>query len=268
MEVLYFSKNAKSLHFGEYPAKVHWPEVPDPVSNPCCQLVADIIGKDYALVDLAPIRSKGLSGDIKFKEIRKELMQDSGYTKALEVYFKCSIEYFNVATVFPVWGQEMAKLMPVFNLDVILFPMAHPSGHGKRSCPSHHLKVILDLQTVQATIISPTNVQEYLRVILSDEAKRVEAHKNTLEELGMQHEALLLRRSAILHLVELEWSKRIELIVLLKERHVKRKILEIFFCVSLRFRNAQVITTGIEKIAVALHSDFAPHDLRTDLFCG
>ncbi len=56
--------------------------------------------------------------------------------------------------------------------------------------------------------------------------------------------------------MELEWSKRIELIVLLKELQVKTKILEIFFCVSLRFRNAQVITKGIEKIAVALHNDF------------
>ena len=86
MEVLYFRKDAKSLHFGEYPAKVHWPAVPDPVSNPCCRRVADVIGKNYALVDVMPMRSKGLSGAISFTAIIKELMKNGAYVRALKVY--------------------------------------------------------------------------------------------------------------------------------------------------------------------------------------
>jgi hypothetical protein len=76
LKVLFFAKGEKSLHFGEYPAKVHWPGVPDPVSNPCCRRVADVIGQNYALVDLLPIRSKGLSGEVSFKGLTQELLMD------------------------------------------------------------------------------------------------------------------------------------------------------------------------------------------------
>ncbi len=178
LEVLFSAKDSKSLHFGEYPAKVHWHQVPDPVSNPCCRRVADVIRKKYALLDVLPIRSKGLSGDISFKNLTQELLKDGKYVQALKIYFKCSIKYFSAATVFPIWGQA--------NIGVELLPMAHPSGHGQRSNPTHLAKVQHDLQTVLAHIISPHDIQGYLRILASDEAIRFEAHVKELELLGMR----------------------------------------------------------------------------------
>ncbi len=205
LEVLFFAKGAKSLHFGEYPAKIRWPGVPDPVSHPCCRRFADVIGKKYALVDLLPIRSKGLSGDISFKGLTQELLIDDEYVQALKVYFKCSIEYFSAATVFPVWGQANAKLVSKLDISVDLLPMA---GHGQRSNPTHLAKVRNDLQTVLAHIISPHDIQGYLQIFASNEAVRVTAHVKDLKALGMRPQVLQSLRPTILRLVEQEWIKR------------------------------------------------------------
>jgi hypothetical protein len=146
LEVLFFAKGAKSLHFGECPAKVHWSGVPDPVSNPCCRQVADVNGKNYALVDLLPIRSKGLSGDISFKGLTQKLLIDDEYVQALKVYFKCSIEYFSAATVFPVWGQANAKLVSKLDIGADLLPIPPTSQRCdttfKQSSPTSSVHTI------------------------------------------------------------------------------------------------------------------------------
>jgi hypothetical protein len=240
LEVLFFAKGSKSLHFGEYPAKVHWPGVPDPVSNPCCRRVADVLGKNYALVDLLPMRSKGLSGDISFKNIAQELLKDGKYVQALTIYFKCSIEYFSAATVYPVWGQANAKLVSKLDIGVDLLSMAHPSGHGQRSNPTHLATVRHDLQTVLAHIISPHDIQGYLQILASDEAIRVTAHVKDLKALGMRPKVLQSLRPTILHLMEQEWVKRIELVSFLNKQRVKKETLELFFCASLRFNSASL----------------------------
>jgi hypothetical protein len=67
LKVLFFAKGSKSLHFGEYPAKVHWPQVPEPVSNSCCRQVADVTGKKYALVDLLPMRAEACPAKFPLK---------------------------------------------------------------------------------------------------------------------------------------------------------------------------------------------------------
>ncbi len=258
MEVFYFSKDAKSLHFGEYPAKVHWPTVPDPVSNPCCRRVADVIGKKYALVDVMPMRSKGLSGDISFTVIIKELMKDGAYVRALEIYLKYSIQYFSAATVFPVWGQVNAKLVSALSIGVELLPMAHPSGHEQRSSPTHYAKVLHDLlQTVIAHVISPHDIEGYMQSLVSIEAERVKAHRKDIDALGMRSHELVLLRPAILHLVEQEWVKRIELVSFLKEQSVKTETLEVFFCASsIRYKSVQDIKKGITDFACDIRHDF------------
>jgi hypothetical protein len=98
--------------------------------------------------------------------------------QALTIYFKCSIKYFSAAIVFPVWGQANAKLVSDLDIGVELLPMVHPSGHGQRSNPTHFVKVQHDLQMVLAHIISPHDIQGYLRSLASIEAIRVEAHVN------------------------------------------------------------------------------------------
>jgi hypothetical protein len=256
LEVLFFAKGSKSLHFGEYPAKVHWPQVPDPVSNPCCRRVADVLGKNYALVDLLPMRSRGLSGDISFKNVTQELLKDGKYVQALTIYFKCSIEYFSAAMVFPVWGQANAKLVSKLDIGVNLLPMAHPSGHGQRRNPTHFAKIQYDLQMVLAHINSPHDIKGYLRSLASAEAIRVEKHVKDLEALEMRSQVLLSLRPTILHLVEQKWVKRIELASFLKQRKVKVETLELFFCASLRLQSVQGIKKGIANFVGAIHNDF------------
>ncbi len=135
-------------------------------------------------------------------------------------------------------------------------PIAHPSGHGQRRNPTHFAKVQHDLQIVLAHIISPHDIQGYLRSLASIEAIRVEAHVKDLEALEMRPQVLLSLRPTILHLVEQEWVKRIELASFLKERKVKVETLELFFCASLRLQSVQGIKKGIADFVGALHNDF------------
>jgi hypothetical protein len=167
----------------------------------------------------------------------------SAYVQTLKVYFKCSIEHFSAATVFPVWGQANSKLVSNLDIGVELLPMAHPSGHGHRRNPTHFAKVQHDLQMVLAHIISPHDIKGYLRCLVSVEAIRVEKHVKELEALEMRSQVLLSLRPTILHLVEQEWVKRIELASFLKQRKVSVETLELFFCASLRLQSVQ----GIKK---------------------
>jgi hypothetical protein len=134
--------------------------------------------------------------------------------------------------------------------------MAHPSGHGQRSNPTHLATVRHDLQTVLAHIISPHDIQGYLQILASDEAIRVTAHVKDLKALGMRPKVLQSLRPTILHLVEQEWVKRIELVSFLNKQRVKKETLELFFCASLRFNSVQVIKKGIADFVGALHGDF------------
>ncbi len=77
-----------------------------------------------------------------------------------------------------------------------------------------------------------------------------------IEELGMRPEELVLLRPAILHLVEQEWIKRIELVSFLKAQSVKTETLETFFCASLHFKSVQCIKKGIADFVCALRHDF------------
>jgi hypothetical protein len=81
------------------------------------------------------------------------------YVQALKVYFKCSIEYFSAAKVFPVWGQANAKLVSKLDIGVDLLPMAHPSGHGQRSNPTHLATVRHYLETVLSSSIKSSCVR-------------------------------------------------------------------------------------------------------------
>jgi hypothetical protein len=115
--------------------------------------------------------------------------------------------------------------------------------HGQRKNPTHLTKMQHDLQG-------------YLRILASIETKRVEAHVKDLESLGMRPQMLLLLRPAILHLVEQEWIKRIELVSFLKKQGVKKETLELFFCASLRFQSVQGIKKGIVDFVGAVRHDF------------
>ena len=167
-----------------------------------------------------------------------------------------SKEYFSAATVFPVWGQANAKLVSKLDIGVDLLPMAHPSGHGQRSNPTHLATVRHDLETVLAHIISPHDIQGYLQILASDEAIRVTAHVKDLKALGMRPKVLQSLRPTILHLMEQEWVKRIELVSFLNKQMVKKETLELFFCASLRFNSVQVIKKGIAEFVGALNGDF------------
>ncbi len=77
-----------------------------------------------------------------------------------------------------------------------------------------------------------------------------------LKALGMRPKVLQSLRPTILHLVEQEWVKRIELVSFLNKQRVKKETLELFFYASLRFNSVQVIKKGIADFVGALHDDF------------
>jgi hypothetical protein len=146
LEVLTFSREASSLHFGEYPAKVHWPNVPPAVSNPTCVIVKDVLGdSDWTLVDICTVRSQAASGNINIQDMLNILKKDPALQKAVRTYLIATIEYFTRANVYPVWGQKALESLKTMNLDVEVFPIAHPSPHGNRKSDNHHGQVIHDL---------------------------------------------------------------------------------------------------------------------------
>ena len=84
----------------------------------------------------------------------------------------------------------------------------------------------------------------------------MEAHRKDIDALGMRPQELVLIRPAILHLVEQEWVKRIELVTFLKEQSVKTETHEAFFCASIRYKSVQDIKRGIADFVCDLRHDF------------
>jgi len=260
-EVLCFSKGAVSLHFGEYPAKVHWSALPDPVSNPCCVLASDVLQHEFALVDLVPLRPKGLSGDLVYPKMLSTLKKNSRYRAALNAYLKCTIKYFSCAKVYPIWGRTNSWFLKsilksgklVLPDGRTFFPILHPSGHGNRGSDTNHATKIYQLQEVRARAMDPVNWEECLRVIIEAERLRARLRKEQLRESGMRDIPILAQRPAILHLAEVEWVKRIGLARFLKEKDVTGDVLEKFFYLTtLRFESLEIVKAGIERVCSVL----------------
>jgi hypothetical protein len=236
LEVLTFSSLAASLHIGEYPAKVHWPNVKAALSNPTCNIVNDVLGHGaWALVDICTVRSQAASGNIKIQDMLRIFKSDAALQETVQAYLIATIKYFTNANVYPVWGEKASKFLTKLSLGgVEVLKIAHPSPHGNRGSDSHHGKVIYDLQCVLAHTRDSSNWEAELKIIESAEQEKVLQHREELKEIGLCEGTIVEAAPSILHLVADEWTKRIIFSKWLRDQFVSAAIRNAVFLQCLR----------------------------------
>jgi biotin operon repressor len=253
-EVLTFSSSAASLHIGEYPAKVHWPNVKAALSNPTCNIVNDVLGHDvWALVDICTVRSQAASGNIKFEEMLSILERNAALQETVQAYLIATIKYFTNANVYRVWGEKASKMLMKMNLNlggVEVLKISHPSPHGNRGSDNHHRKVIYDLQCVLARTRDPLNWEAELGLLQSAEQEKVLQHRKELQEIEICEKTILAAAPSILHLVEEDWTKRITFSKWLSCYGVSKDVRNAMFLQSLR--NVKPDSAAIIELAAKL----------------